>query len=218
MQNPNEDTEWNDVLRQHGILPPRPESPTAQLEAAMEEAVQRAHDNRLEGKTLDELDELEDDGLEDEDFIQLYREKRMAQIREQASRERFGEVVHISKPEYTQEITETSKHWPVFVHIVGTGVPQSKLLSALLLRVAPRFKDIKFVEIDSSQINDKYPSSKCPTILIYKDSNVLDQIVTLDTIGGNATNLQDIDRLLVKEGLVQSADERLLENQDSDSD
>ncbi|PRT54567.1 Phosducin-like protein 2 [Wickerhamiella sorbophila] len=216
MQNPNEDTEWNDVLRQHGILPPRAPSPTAQLEAAMEEAVDKAYANRLEGKSLNELDELEDDGLEDEEFIQMYREKRMAEIQEQASRERFSEVVHISKPEYTEEITNASKSWPVFVHIVGSGVVQSKLLSALLLRVAPRFKDIKFVEIDSRQINEKYPSSQCPTILIYKNTNVLDQIVTLDTIGGNSTNLHDIDRLLVKEGLVERTDERLLENQDSD--
>ena len=33
MQNPNEDTEWNDVLRSKGILPPKPK----QTEAAITE-------------------------------------------------------------------------------------------------------------------------------------------------------------------------------------
>jgi hypothetical protein len=28
MQNPNEDTEWNDILRAKGILPPKQEEPT----------------------------------------------------------------------------------------------------------------------------------------------------------------------------------------------
>lgn len=28
MQDPNEDTEWNDVLRAKGILPPKPEEPS----------------------------------------------------------------------------------------------------------------------------------------------------------------------------------------------
>ena len=214
MQNPNEDTEWNDVLRAHGILPPRPPSPTAELEAAMEEAVERAHANRLEGKDLDELDELEDDGLEDEEFIQFYREKRMAEIKAQATRERFGSVIHISKPQYTEEITDASKQWPVFVHISGGSTDQSRLLAALLLRMAPRFKDVKFVDIDCRQINDHYPSSKCPTILIYKDGTLKDQIVTLDTIGGTSTNLHDLDRLLVKEQIVSPSDPRLLENQD----
>ena len=27
MQDPNEDTEWNDALRKHGILPARPKTP-----------------------------------------------------------------------------------------------------------------------------------------------------------------------------------------------
>lgn len=41
------------------------------IEEALSEARRLAHDNRLEGKNLDELDELEDD--EDHDFLQQYR-------------------------------------------------------------------------------------------------------------------------------------------------
>lgn len=37
----------------------------------MQEARRLAHDNRLEGKTVDELDELEDE--EDEAFLEQYR-------------------------------------------------------------------------------------------------------------------------------------------------
>ncbi|KAG7822477.1 hypothetical protein KL909_004165 [Ogataea angusta] len=65
---PNEDTEWNDILRAHGIIPEKEKDPTEQLEEALAEAVQKQHENRLENKTLDELDELEDD--EDEEFLQ----------------------------------------------------------------------------------------------------------------------------------------------------
>lgn len=217
MQDPNEDTEWNDILRQHGIIPDKPPSPTAQMEAAFEEAIEKAHANRLEGASLEQLDELESDGLEDEDFIQMYREKRMRELREQASKEKFGEVVKISKQEYTDEITNASKSVPVIVQIKADGVEQSRLLSALFSRIAPKFRDIKFVEIDCRQINEKYPLNQCPTILVYKNGQVVKQIVTLDTIGGNSTNLHDIERFLVTAGVVSSTDERLMENQ-SDSD
>lgn len=217
MQDPNEDTEWNDILRQHGIIPDKPPSPTAQMEAAFEEAIEKAHANRLEGASLEHLDELESDGLEDEDFIQMYREKRMRELREQASKEKFGEVVKISKQEYTDEITNASKSVPVIVQIKAEGVEQSRLLSALFSRIAPKFRDIKFVEIDCRQINEKYPLNQCPTILVYKNGQVVKQIVTLDTIGGNSTNLRDIERFLVTAGVVSSTDERLMENQ-SDSD
>jgi hypothetical protein len=41
------------------------------IEEALQEARRLAHENRLEGKDLDELAELEDD--EDEDFLNQYR-------------------------------------------------------------------------------------------------------------------------------------------------
>jgi len=41
------------------------------IEEALSEARRLAHDNRLEGKNLDEVDELEDD--EDHDFLEQYR-------------------------------------------------------------------------------------------------------------------------------------------------
>jgi hypothetical protein len=41
------------------------------IQEALEEARRLAHENRLEGKDLEELDALEDD--EDEDFLESYR-------------------------------------------------------------------------------------------------------------------------------------------------
>jgi hypothetical protein len=61
----------NDILRKHGIIPEKPPSPTPMIQEALEEARRLAHDNRLEGKDLDELAELEDD--EDEEFLNSYR-------------------------------------------------------------------------------------------------------------------------------------------------
>lgn len=41
------------------------------IQEALEEARKQAHENRLEDKSLEELDELEDE--EDEAFLQKYR-------------------------------------------------------------------------------------------------------------------------------------------------
>lgn len=41
------------------------------IQEALEQARQLAHENRLEGKDLDELAELEDE--EDDDFLDFYR-------------------------------------------------------------------------------------------------------------------------------------------------
>ncbi|AOW04002.1 thioredoxin-like protein [Yarrowia lipolytica] len=256
--NEAEDTEWNDILRQHGVIPERPPSPTSQIEAALEEAIQKQHDNRLEGLELDELDALEDD--EDEAFLEQYRLKRMAEIRSLASREQYGSVVKISKPEYVEEITEASKRDPknphlkkatkqqpeeeaehadarnaivasgdprdqdesegtfVFVHISHGGVPESRLLSGLFDRAAQKFPDVKFVDIDSKQINEKYSLASVPTILVYYKGNPVNQVVALEGIGGKSTNMEDIEAFLVKMGAVRANDKRLIVNQDKDED
>ena len=67
----NADGIRNDILRKHGVIPEKPPSPTPMLEEALVEARKLAHENRLEGKNLDELAELEDE--EDDDFLEQYR-------------------------------------------------------------------------------------------------------------------------------------------------
>lgn len=75
MQNPNEDTQWNDALRRHGILPEKEGEVTEdQLIDLLEETVQKKTGNVVkayEDMTLDELEELEDE--EDERVLLQYR-------------------------------------------------------------------------------------------------------------------------------------------------
>lgn len=61
----------NDILRKHGIIPEKPPDPEPIIQEALIEAEQKAYENRLEDKDLDELDELEDE--EDEEFLEQYR-------------------------------------------------------------------------------------------------------------------------------------------------
>ncbi len=53
------------------MIPEKPPSPTPLIEDAILEARRLAHEHRLEGKDLGELDELEDE--EDEAFLEKYR-------------------------------------------------------------------------------------------------------------------------------------------------
>ena len=76
MQNPSEDTEWNDALRRHGILPQKEGEVTEdQLINMVEETVQKKTGMNVvrayEDMTLDELEELEDE--EDERVLLQYR-------------------------------------------------------------------------------------------------------------------------------------------------
>lgn len=116
MQDPNEDTQWNDILREKGILPPKPKTQdqideellVAMAEESAKKVINRTRSvdlqkvmGRLNGEQkpiedmdLDELDLLEDD--ETERIAAEYRAKRMAEMKAAASKGRFGSVVNIT--------------------------------------------------------------------------------------------------------------------------
>lgn len=180
------------------------------IEEAILEGRRLAHENRLEGKELDELDELEDD--EDEAFLEQYRQKRMQELNSLTKKSIHGTVYPISKPEYAREVTEASHKAPVFVHLtapLGTNV-ESRVLSELWRQAAHEYGDIKFCEIRADKAIENYPDQNCPTILVYKNGDIVKQIVTLLTLGGTRTNLLHIDDLLVEVGAVDEKDMRVV--------
>ncbi|KAL7800143.1 putative phosducin-like protein [Trichoderma ceciliae] len=209
IDDPNADTEWNDILRKHGVIPEKPPSPTPMIEEAILEARKLAHENRLEGKDLDELDELEED--EDDAFLEQYRQKRMAELSNLQKKSIHGSVYPISKPDYQREITEASNNGPVFVNLTSTsGNVESRVLSELWRQAAKEYGDIKFCEIRANQAIENYPDRNCPTILIYKKGDIVKQIVTLMTLGGVRTNMRQIDDMLVEVGAVPASDLRVV--------
>lgn len=207
---PDEDTEWNDILRKHGVIPEKPPSPSAQLEEALQEAVVKQWENRLEGKDLEELEELEDE--EDEDFLEEYKNKRLRELAELTKKAKFGRVYPVTKPEYKVEITDASEDCFVVTHLSSQGVLQSRLLSSLFTQLASKFAEIKFVEIPGSRAIENYPDSNCPTILIYFKGDVVKQYITLTQLGGNATTLKDLEKVLIDIGAVKDSDKRLVIN------
>jgi hypothetical protein len=211
---PDEDTEWNDILRKHGVIPERPPSPTAQLEEALQEAVVKQWENRLEGKDLDELEALEDD--EDEDFLEEYKNKRLRELNELSRAAKFGRVYPVTKPEYKTEITDASQDTFVLVHLSLQSSLQSRLLSSLWTPLANKFPELKFVEIPGSRAIENYPDANCPTILIYHKTDVVKQIITLTQLGGNATTLKDLEKVLVDISAVKDNDKRLVINSEDE--
>jgi hypothetical protein len=73
MQDTNADTEWNDVLRSKGIIPQKEAEITEEeIIDIVERTIQeKTNKNHLEDKTIDELDELEDE--EEERVLAEYR-------------------------------------------------------------------------------------------------------------------------------------------------
>lgn len=183
-----EDTEFNAALRAHGIIPdlrPKKDStPSPEVQPEREP----------------ELDELSD--LEDElpsSVLEAYRSKRMAEARVADQRRQHGEIKHISRPDYTREVTEASKvDLPGEPEGSGTGVicylfkdylPDCKTLGPMLVRLAQWYPSSKFVSIVSDHCIPNYPDRNVPTLLCYRKGEMTGQVIGLDGFKGDIHSL-----------------------------
>lgn len=206
---PSDQESRNDILRKHGVIPEKPPSPTPLIQEAILEARRQAQENRLEDKDLDELDELEDE--EDDAFLEKYRfvrprhgviltlvsdplvhrNQRLAELATISTSSTFNQVYPVQKPEYSREVTEASHKAFVLVHLtssLGTNV-ESQLLTELWREMARKFGEVKFCEMRADMCIKGYPEKNTPTILVYRDGDIKQQIITLHRFGGERSGL-----------------------------
>ncbi|OPL21113.1 hypothetical protein AM593_01388, partial [Mytilus galloprovincialis] len=118
MDDPNADTQWNDILRQKGILPPKEEKEITEddIISMVENTIdEKSHGKAFDDMTLDELNEKEDDVDEEEERIfEAYRRQRMAEMREASMKAKYGCVKEISKVDYVTEVNQAGE---VFLYV-----------------------------------------------------------------------------------------------------
>ena len=130
----------------------------------------------------------------------------------------YGQVYPLQKPDYARDVTEDSSKAFVLVNLtssLGTNV-ESRVLSELWREAARKFGDVKFCEIRADMCIEGYPERNTPTILVYKDGDIKQQIVTLAQLNGVRTSLRDLGRVLVEVGAVQENDMRLKQKGEDD--
>ncbi|MCJ1456470.1 hypothetical protein MMC28_006831 [Mycoblastus sanguinarius] len=218
VDNPNADTEWNDILRKHGVIPEKPPSPTAIIQEAILEARKQAHEDRLKDRDLDELNELEDE--EDEAFLEKYRSQRIAELSTISTASVFNQVYPLQKLDYSKDVTEASHKAFVLVHLtssLATNI-ESRLLTELWREMARKFGDVKFCEIRADMCIEGYPERNTPTILVYRDGDIKKQVVSLRELGGEKTTIKDLQNLLVGVGALKANDHRVVSAAQNDED
>ena len=107
---------------------------------------------------------------------------------------------------------------------LGTNI-ESRLLTELWRAIARRYGDVKFCEIRADMCIEGYPEKNCPTILAYRNGDIVKQVVTLRELRGQQTteagrfleplyacdaHCQDLEKLLVSVRAVEPNDHRVL--------
>lgn len=198
MQDPNEDTEWNDILRAKGILPARPKTPEI-------EDPEPAENIKNYGETIDDLDALLDDELdEDEEAIMLQmRNQRMSELKAKMEKDKFGIVKEITAQSWTQEVNQAGEGIWVVVHLYDKGVMLSNILNNHFVHLANKFKHVKFVRGVAKQCVPNYPDKNLPTVFVYKNGQLIVQWIGGGNFGPNPP-LEVVEWMLHEKTIITS--------------
>jgi len=215
MQNPNEDTEWNDVLRAKGILPPKPKEAeineddlVQMLEDTIKQKCKRLLNTisflvkDMADMDLDELDELEDE--EEERILLQMRNQRIAEMKALQAKSQFGTVREITAVDYVQEVNKAGDDIFVVLHLYRQGVPLCSLINEYMNRLAPRFPCTKFIKAISTTCIPNYPDKNLPTIFVYHEGAMKSQIIGPEQMRGMNLTEKEFEFMLGKSGAIET--------------
>ncbi|VDO00200.1 unnamed protein product [Rodentolepis nana] len=204
-----EDTEFNAILREKGILPalpkPKEETPPPSPETQRRNAVQRMNYNEL----TDKIEALEDQGgdeiEEDVKFLELYRQKRIEEMKQAALRAKFGTYGEVNKADWTQAVNNAGEGVYVVVHLAYKGNEKCAVIDQHLRVLAARYPAVKFLRGEAALCVPNFPDSNLPTIIVYYEGEVKTQYVGIKALGGHPCSIKDLEQRLAKVGVIRSS-------------
>ncbi|KAF8638803.1 hypothetical protein AX17_001861 [Amanita inopinata Kibby_2008] len=220
--NPDEDTEFNDALRKHGILPPRepsPRTPSPPPSPALEEL--------LDDLTISQLQELEEDAKEDstQRLIEHHKRQRLAEERDKLRKSRFGRLYPISRDDYTREVTEASKEdedgdnggrgTGVVCLLYKDGIQRSDRTFQHVKTLAIRHPRTKFVSIVGDKCIPNLPDARAPMIIIYRGGDIRNQIIAWGS--DKERQIEELEAILISTGAVDTKS-RIVDQDNSDDE
>ncbi|KAG6424795.1 hypothetical protein SASPL_115215 [Salvia splendens] len=181
-------TQWDDIQRKLGNLPEKPPVFQPPSFSPAEDEDSKPKDRTwIDGKTEEELEDLEDD-LDDDRFLEEYRKKRLVEMREASKVAKFGSVIPISGSDFVREVSQAPQDVWVVVLLYKDGFPECRVLLQCLEDLAKRYPATKFVKIISTECIPNYPDRNLPTILVYNNSAVKATHVGIHSFGRRCTS------------------------------
>ncbi|XP_063806642.1 phosducin-like protein 2 [Pseudophryne corroboree] len=204
MQDPNEDTNWNDVLRDFGIIPPKKEEKDETEEMVLE--MQKvAAVKPYERMTLPGLKNAEDTLHEDDErAIEMYRQQRIKELKALQNTQMYGELIEISGNQYVKEVTNAKEDVWVVIHLYRSCIPMCALLNNYLAILAKKFPETKFLKAVVDSCIYKYQDTCLPILSAYRNGQIKGMFLGIDQCGGPNATPEELEWMLTEVGAVKS--------------
>lgn len=174
-------TQWHDIHVKLGNFEAQEKEKTQdEFQKEYKEKLEQA--DPLEKKTIEELKEMQEDALDEEDekMFRDYLDKRKTEISSYKAKPKFGDIVEISRDEYVREVTNAPKGVYVVLHLYQDFIDSCQLINRFFGEISKEHPNVKFLKILSTKAIENYPDRNVPTVLIYKDGQLLTNLAMLD--------------------------------------
>ena len=144
---------------------------------------------------------------EDEEFMKSYREKRISEMlmqkeekdekEEKNNNFQRNEYMHVSHEQWTKEVTEVSRSHPVLVLLTKENSKACFTLERVMEDVARTYRTsrTKFRRAEARDIIPNYPERNVPTLILYRNGDVVENIIGIEQFGGmNGVNTETVRR------------------------
>ncbi|XP_072718523.1 phosducin-like protein 2 [Ciconia boyciana] len=197
---PNEDTEWNDILRDFGILPPKDEIEETALHLQREAEVKP-----YKRMNLEELKEAEDDFDEaDRKAIEMYRQQRLQEWKCLQRMQKYGELREICGEQYVKEVTNAPEDVWVITHLYRSSTPMCLLVNEHLSLLARKFPEVRFLKATVNSCIQNYYDRYLPTILVYKTGEIKGRFIGVAECGGIDLKVEELEWKLAEVGAIET--------------
>lgn len=153
-----------------------------------------------------EMDEDEDEDADDEEFLEQYRQQRMAEMwLALAGGRRFAQVVDInSGEEFLRAVDEEGRSTLVIIHIYEPEVLACQSMDGCLLCLAQQYPLVKFCRVLGSDIGTsaQFRASALPALLMYRGGELVGNLVRVSDQLGNDFYATDVEAMLQEYGLL----------------
>ena len=150
----------------------------------------------------------EEDEEDEEEFMKSYREKRISEMMMMQKEEKDEKeeknnnfrnecVMHVSREQWTKEVTLISHSNPVLVLLTKENSKACYPLERVMEDVARKYRTsrTKFRRAEARDIIPNYPERNVPTLILYRNGDVVENIVGIEQFGGmNGVNTETVRR------------------------
>ncbi|KAI9139780.1 thioredoxin-like protein [Paraphysoderma sedebokerense] len=165
----------------------------------------------------DKTSEEQLEELDDEEFLKLYRQKRLNELQRESNRPTFGTFKEIGVHQYVDAIEKEHPDTLVLIHLYDPNNSSCRLLNRHLTTLSHKYGYTKFLRILYSDADPDFDVVALPTILGYKSGDLMVNLVRIvdefevelegrKNRSGEEFGVDDVERCLIRHNAVSHSD------------